>query len=190
MRHGSFYIWNTNISIDKFVGSWWLIVPDEIVQWNGSGVSGFYFNRYDFAVLFDKKLHFMVIVRFVVKKPVSLLYQAFWYNILINAALCISLTGNQIPIAAHDITDTVIHTASGKSYLIKGGYLDIGILDTMKDLLVNFIGAFVYSLFGFFYVRQRNEHQTLSRTASFARGLMVRAAEEQKERLETGSDEK
>jgi hypothetical protein len=60
--------------------------------------------------------------------------------------------------------DTVIHTASGKSYLIEGGYLDIGILDTMKDLLVNFIGAFAYSLFGFFYVRQRNEHQTLSRT--------------------------
>ena len=98
--------------------------------------------------------------------------------------------GSQIPIAVQDITDTVIHTASGKSYLIEGGYLDIGILDTMKDLLVNFIGAFVYRLFSFFYVRQRNEHQTLSRTASFARGLMVRAAEDQKERLETVSDEK
>lgn len=98
--------------------------------------------------------------------------------------------GSQIPIAVHDITDTVIHTASGKSYLIEGGYLDIGILDTMKDLLVNFIGAFVYSLFGFFYVRQRNEHQTLSRTASFARGLMVRAAEDQNERLEIVSDDK
>ena len=45
-------------------------------------------------------------------------------------------TGNQIPIAVHDITDTVIHTASGKSYLIEEGYLDVGILDTMKDLLV------------------------------------------------------
>ena len=27
-------------------------------------------------------------------------------------------------------------------------------------------------------LRQRNEHQTLSRTASFARGLMVRVADE------------
>lgn len=60
----------------------------------------------------------------------------------------------------------------------------------MRDLLVNFIGAFVYSLFGFFYVRQRNENQTLSRTASFARGLVVRAAEDQTEKLETVSDEK
>ena len=44
----------------------------------------------------------------------------------------------------------------------------------MKDLLVNFIGAFIYSLFGFFYVRQRNEDQALSRTSRFARRLMIR----------------
>lgn len=31
-----------------------------------------------------------------------------------------------------------------------GGYLDIGLLDTMKDLFVNFIGAVVFSIIGFF----------------------------------------
>ena len=98
-------------------------------------------------------------------------------------------TMNQIPVAVHDIKDTVIYTASGKDYHIAGGYLDIGLLDTMKDLLVNFIGAFVYSIFGFFYVRERNEHQKLSRTASFARGLMFRTVEDQKEKMESFSDE-
>ena len=34
-----------------------------------------------------------------------------------------------------DITGTVIQTASGETFNIDGGYLDIGILDTMKDLL-------------------------------------------------------
>ena len=98
-------------------------------------------------------------------------------------------TMSQIPIAAHNITDTVIYTASGKNYHIAGGYRDIGLLDTMKDLLVNFIGALVYSIFGFFYVRQQNEHQKLSRTASFARGLMFRTIKEQKEKMESISDE-
>ena len=100
--------------------------------------------------------------------------------------------GSQIPIAVRNITDTVIHTASGKSYVIEGGYLDIGLLDTMKDLLVNFIGAFVYSIFGFFYVRQRNDHQKLSRTSRFARRLMIRVRgdEEKPESPKSGTEEK
>ena len=35
-----------------------------------------------------------------------------------------------------------------------GGYLDIGLLDTMEDLLVNFIGAAVFSFVGYFYVKK------------------------------------
>ena len=38
------------------------------------------------------------------------------------------------------------------------GYLDIGIYDTMKDLFVNFIGAFVFSIIGYFYVKTRGKH--------------------------------
>ena len=38
-----------------------------------------------------------------------------------------------------------------------GGYLDIGLLDTMKDLFVNFIGAVVFSIFGFFYVKYKGK---------------------------------
>lgn len=38
-----------------------------------------------------------------------------------------------------------------------GGYLDIGIVDTMKDLIVNFIGAVVFSIIGYFYVKSGGE---------------------------------
>lgn len=38
-----------------------------------------------------------------------------------------------------------------------GGYLDIGLIDTMKDLLVNFAGAAVFSVFGFFYIKNRGK---------------------------------
>ena len=53
------------------------------------------------------------------------------------------------PIPVKEITDTVIHTASGETWTVEGGYLDIGILDTMKDLLVNLVGAVVFSLIGY-----------------------------------------
>ena len=54
--------------------------------------------------------------------------------------------GGNTPVAIHDITDVIVVTADGAQHpLGLGGYLDIGILDTMKDLFVNFIGAVVFS---------------------------------------------
>ena len=37
------------------------------------------------------------------------------------------------------------------------GYLDIGLIDTMKDLIVNFIGAVVFSVIGIVYLKQRGK---------------------------------
>ena len=39
------------------------------------------------------------------------------------------------------------------------GYLDIGLHDTMKDLIVNFIGAVIYSIFGYLYIIDHNKHK-------------------------------
>ena len=44
-----------------------------------------------------------------------------------------------------------------------GGYLDVGIIDTMKDLIVNFIGAVVFSVIGFFYVKSRGKSRFAQR---------------------------
>ena len=41
-----------------------------------------------------------------------------------------------------------------------GGYLDIGLYDTMKDLFVNFVGAVVFSVTGFFYARSKGKKKT------------------------------
>jgi hypothetical protein len=37
------------------------------------------------------------------------------------------------------------------------GYLDIGLHDTMADLFVNFIGAVLFSVLGYFYIRHRGK---------------------------------
>lgn len=44
-----------------------------------------------------------------------------------------------------------------------GGYLDIGLKDTMKDLIVNFIGAVVFSIIGYFYVKKRGQSKFANR---------------------------
>ena len=72
-----------------------------------------------------------------------------------------------------EITDTVISTASGDSYKI-GGYLDIGILDTMKDLLVNLIGAVVFSIIGYTSLKT-------SKRSKVAESLMIKPNEHKEE---------
>lgn len=37
------------------------------------------------------------------------------------------------------------------------GYLDIGLIDTLNDLIVNFIGALTFSVFGYFYTKNHGE---------------------------------
>lgn len=44
-----------------------------------------------------------------------------------------------------------------------GGYIDIGLHDTMQDLLVNFIGAFVFSIMGYFAIKNKKGTSFLSR---------------------------
>lgn len=72
--------------------------------------------------------------------------------------------GGNTPVIIRDITDVVVITAAGEEIpLGLGGYLDIGILDTMKDLLVNFVGAVVFSFIGYFYVKNRGKGRFASR---------------------------
>lgn len=62
--------------------------------------------------------------------------------------------GNKIT-AIRGITDVIVVAGGKEIPLGLGGYLDIGLLDTMKDLFVNFICAFVFSIIGYFYVKNR-----------------------------------
>ncbi len=51
-------------------------------------------------------------------------------------------------------------TINGEDWVAKyGGYLDIGLIDTMKDLIVNFIGAVVFSIIGYFHTKSRGENE-------------------------------
>ena len=69
-------------------------------------------------------------------------------------------TGGNTPTVLKNITDVIVVQADGtQTALGLGGYLDIGLLDTMEDLFVNFIGALTFSIIGYFYVCSRGENK-------------------------------
>ncbi len=87
---------------------------------------------------------------------------------------------DQAVIAVKDIASTQIKTISGQLFNIEGGYLDIGILDTMKDLFVNFIGAIVFCIFGFIYEKYGESKKV---AAYVVKGLKLKPQEEGNEAL-------
>ena len=88
------------------------------------------------------------------------------------ASVTLDESNTQIPVRISEITRTIIETKNGDPVVIEGGYLDIGIIDTMKDLLVNFIGAIVFSVIGYFY-------EARNKTKSVAKELMIEPLSEE-----------
>ncbi len=92
-----------------------------------------------------------------------------------------------------DATNTAVKisgitsTAVNGQMLLIDGYLDIGLLDTMKDMFVNFIGAVVFSVFGYFYAKYTGK----SRSAGIVDGLRIRRRDsESKKQNRTESPKK
>lgn len=72
------------------------------------------------------------------------------------ASVNFDTTNTNIMVKVIGIGKTVLYDKDGNVLkVINGGYLDIGISDTMKDLFVNLIGALVFSVFGYLYVKTR-----------------------------------
>ena len=71
-------------------------------------------------------------------------------------SVALDTTRSNRVVAIQGIEDVVVNGES----LGLGGYLDIGLIDTMKDLFVNFIGAVVFSVTGFFYAKSKGRKKT------------------------------
>lgn len=67
--------------------------------------------------------------------------------------------GGNTPYVIKNITDTTIN---GQNLGIQG-YLDIGLIDTMKDLIVNFVGAVVFCVIGYIYVATKGKSEIASK---------------------------
>lgn len=68
--------------------------------------------------------------------------------------------GKNVPVVVSGIEETVIRgkiNGQPQEVVIENGYLDIGLQDTMEDLLVNLIGAVVFSTIGALYIQGRGK---------------------------------
>ena len=114
---------------------------------------------------------FMAIVAFCFSMTIGVLWEFFecgmdqffmldmQKDMVVNQISSVMLdpTGGNTPVMIKGITDVIVVANGEQIPLGVGGYLDIGILDTMKDLFVNFIGAVVFSAIGYFYVKSRGK---------------------------------
>lgn len=115
---------------------------------------------------------YLAIVSFCFSMTVGVLWEFFEFgadyflgmdmqkDTVVNAIHSVNLdpTLTNTVIHIRDIADTiVVHSDGTQQALGLGGYLDVGIIDTMKDLFVNFIGAVVFSIIGFFYVKEKGK---------------------------------
>lgn len=75
-------------------------------------------------------------------------------------------TGTNKNVIIKDIADVIIVQKDGTQIpLGLGGYLDIGIKDTMKDLFVNFVGAVSFSVLGGIYVKVRDKRNAKKKSS-------------------------
>ena len=91
-------------------------------------------------------------------------------SVLLNPAM----TNTAVKIGS--ITETVVNGTP----LAVAGYLDIGLYDTMKDMFVNFIGAVVFSVLGFFYTKYTGHN----RSAHIVEGLLLRRRQKSKRKID------
>ena len=95
----------------------------------------------------------------------------------------VSLNPDGLNVPVHVQIESVI--VNGEDWTEQlGGYLDIGLIDTMKDLQVNCIGAIAFSIIGFFYVKHRGKgswRQRSFRSCSIPKKKKVKKDEQNRE---------
>ena len=85
---------------------------------------------------------------------------------IVNQISSVSLdpTNSNISISVKGIKDVLLVTDSGEQAQGLGGFLDIGLYDTMEDLFVNFVGAVVFSVVAFFECKSEKRPLTTALT--------------------------
>ena len=122
----------------------------------------------DETIAFHLSPFFLSIVAFCFSMTIGVLWEFFEFfadwllhidmqkDTIVHTINSVALDPDGLNIVHHVKIDSVI--VNGEDWTATlGGYLDIGLIDTMKDLFVNFIGAIVFSVIGFFYVKNRGK---------------------------------
>lgn len=113
---------------------------------------------------------FLAVVAFCFSMTIGVLWEFFEFtsdtllsldmqkDTIVNTINTVNLdpTGTNTVIHTKNIEDVMLIYSDGtRENLSVGGYLDIGLIDTMHDMFVNLIGAVTFSIIGYFYVKYK-----------------------------------
>ncbi len=112
---------------------------------------------------------YVAVAAFCFSMTIGVLWEFFEYgaDVLLNtdmqkdtiveniSSVALNTTGDNAPVIINGITEVSVN---GETLPING-YLDIGLHDTMLDMFVNFIGAVVFSIIGYFYVKTKGSNK-------------------------------
>lgn len=168
------------------INNFYQVIPhwDSILHTlNGFLASGVGFSLFD---LLNKNVDsiklspfFLVLVSFCFSMTIGVLWEFFEFaadNSFLNTdmqkdriiekiqSVKINPEGKNTPVIIDNIEYTIIYSKEGNKIVENkiDGYLEIGLIDTMKDLVVNFIGALIFSIFGFLYVLNRDKYKFIN----------------------------
>nr|WP_297170913.1 hypothetical protein [uncultured Agathobaculum sp.] len=111
---------------------------------------------------------FLAIVAFCFSMTVGVLWEFFEFgadqllgtdmqkDFVVGQVNSVLLNPSGLNAVVHVPVDSLM--VNGQDWMaFPGGYVDIGLIDTMKDLQVNFVGAVAFSVVGYFYVKNRGK---------------------------------
>ena len=111
---------------------------------------------------------FLAVVAFCFSMTVGVLWEFFEFFMdtrfatdmqkdwIVHTIHSVMFQPDGLNIVVHKPIESLV--VNGEDWIAKyGGYIDIGLIDTMKDLIVNFIGAVTFSVIGFFYAKKRGQ---------------------------------
>lgn len=120
---------------------------------------------------------FVALVAFCFSMTIGVLWEFFEFGVdkilkmdmqkdeIVSSISSVSLDpdNHNKPIVINNIKSTAIYSVDNQGNTlvttIPNGYLDLGLNDTMIDLLVNFIGASLFSILGLLYIKYRDEYK-------------------------------
>ncbi len=147
--------------------SWWDTMLHTLSGFISAGIGFSLVNLLndDERLEFNLSPLFLVIVAFCFSMTIGVIWEFIEFGLdqillvdsqkdtIIQSIHSVNLLNNGQTGHINNITNVIVNG----QLLPFEGYLDIGLIDTMQDLMVNFIGAFVFSIIGYFSLKYKNK---------------------------------
>lgn len=163
------------------INNFYIIIPywDTILHTiNGFICAGVGFALVDLLNQNSKKIKlsplYMAIVAFCFSMTIGVCWEFFEYGMdtlfltdmqkdsIVQTVSTVTLDEKQEnnAIIIKNIAKTILYDKNGNQIaIIEGGYLDIGLSDTIKDMFVNLLGAVAFSLIGYVYTINNKKYK-------------------------------